>query len=260
MAAATPVAPTTSTPQPAPAAAPTATAAAAGAIDWAAIAPQDQLLEEVTRLRNELTAKLNTLADYNKNWETIGVDATALAAIAGVVEQHPGEVSWKANAPLVRHLASEINSNAAKTGRSAYDATKAPYDSLIDLLSGNPPSGVTADANVPFGDYADRSVLMASIEAALNYAKSNVNTEARLAEDAAEAKRKMTVLATLMTIAATPNYGSTDEEDFQGYAQTFIKAAVSGREAVEAKDLSSFTEAVNVMQKTCAECHAKYAI
>lgn len=247
-------------PAAAPAASPAPAASAAGGIDWATIAPIEILQEEVTRLRNDLQAKLNTVGDYNKSWESIGVDAVAIAAIAGVVEQHPGEISWKPNAPLVRHLASEINANASKTGVTAFKATKAPFDSLVDLLSGNVPSGVTAEPNLPFGDYADRSVLMATIESSLNYAKSNVNTDERLKSDAVEAKRKMTVLATLMSIVTAPSYGSTDEPDYQNYAQTFIQAAQAGRDAVDAKDITSFTNAVNVMQKTCAECHAKYAL
>jgi hypothetical protein len=256
-------APGAAMPAAAPAAAPPTTpaesTAAAGAIDWSKVAPIEILVEEATSLRNALQTKLNTLADYNKSWETIGVDATALAAIAGVIERHPGEVSWKPHAKLVRHLASEINANASKTGRTQYDATKAPFDTLVDLLGGNPPSGIEAEAEVPFADYADRSVLMATLESSLNYAKSNITTQERLDENPAETKRKMTVLATLMSIVSTPSYDSTAEADYQKFSQTFTTAALAGREAVDGKDLAGFTAAVNEIQKTCNECHAKYA-
>ncbi|MFV0442442.1 MAG: hypothetical protein ACK5Q5_02600, partial [Planctomycetaceae bacterium] len=243
-----------------PATDPAAALAAGGSqVDWAAIAPMDVITDEITGLRNDLTAKLNTLATYNQNWENIGVDATELAALAGVVERHPGDVSWKANAKIARTLAAEISSNAAKTGRTAYDATKAPFDNLVDLMNGNAPGDVQADDQAPFGDFADRGVLMAKLESNLNFAKSNITTQQRLEENPDEIKRRMTVLATLMTIVSTDSYDSTSEADYKGFVKQFVSSALQGREAVDAKNLEAFTTAVNDMQKTCNECHLKYA-
>ncbi|MCA9054338.1 MAG: hypothetical protein KDA75_10905 [Planctomycetaceae bacterium] len=246
-------------PEPGPAATGGSPPAGGGAVDWASVAPSEQLLEAITTLRNDLQTKLNTLATYNQSWESIGVDATALAAMAGVVEVHPGDVSWKPNAKFARELASQINSNAAKTGRSAYDATKNPYDNLVDLLNGNPPADVEADDQAPFGDYADRGTLMETLELTLNDVKSNITTQERLDENPAEIKRKMTVLATLMSVVSTPGYDYVAEADYQKFVKTFVDAAVAGRTAVDGKDLSSFTAAVAEMQKTCNDCHGKYA-
>lgn len=230
-----------------------------GAPDWAKVAPLEQITAEITSLRNELQQKLSTLATYNQNWEAIGVDATELAALAGVVESHPGDVSWKANAKVARTLAAAINSNAAKTGRSAYDATKAPFDNLVDLLSGNPPTGVEAEDQAPFADYADRSVLMSRLESTLNYLKANVNNQERLTENAEEAKRRLTVLSTLMAVVATPSYDHAGDADYQKFATTFVNAALSGRDAVDGKDFDTYNAGLATMQKTCNECHAKYA-
>lgn len=216
-------------------------------------------MDEITSLRNDLAQKLSQLSTYNASWETIGVEATALAALAGVVELHPGAVSWKANAKLARTLAAQVNANASKTGRSAYDATKAPFDLLVDLFSGNPPAGVAAEDQAPFADYADRGVLMKRIEITLNGLKSNINTEARMKEDPAAVKRKLAMLATLMSVVATPSYDYTDEADYQRFAGSFVSAAVSGREAVDANDFNSFSASLGTMQTLCGECHQKYA-
>ncbi|MEZ6064323.1 MAG: hypothetical protein R3B90_01125 [Planctomycetaceae bacterium] len=249
---------------PANAASTTASAApsaggAAGDLDWASVAPIEIVNEEIGNIRNELQTKLNTLGDYNKNWEIIGVDATALAALAGVVEAHPGSVSWKEQAKVARELAAQINANAAKTGRSAYDATKAPFDGLVDLLSGNPAPEVEAEANAPFADYADRGVLMARLESTLAHLKANINTEARMKESPAEVKRKLTLLSALMAVVTTEGYDYIAEPQYQGFAKTFVDAAVSGREAVEGENFAAYSEALNVMQKTCNDCHLKYA-
>ena len=72
-----------------------------------------------------------------------------MAAMVGVIERHPGEVSWKENAKFARELASQINMNAAKTGRTAFNETKEPFQNLVDLFSGNPPAGVEADDDAP---------------------------------------------------------------------------------------------------------------
>lgn len=243
---------------PAPTPAPTA-APSGGGIDWGRAAAIEQIVDEITSLRNDLAQKLSQLSTYNSSWETIGVEATALAALAGVVELHPGEVSWKANAKIARTLASQVNANASKTGRSAYDATKAPFDLLVDLFSGNPPAGVEAEEQAPFADYADRGVLMKRIELTLNSLKSNINTEARMKEDPAAVKRKLAMLATLMSVVSTPGYDYTDEADYQRFAGSFVSAAVGGREAVDANDFNGFSAALGTMQTLCGECHQKYA-
>lgn len=263
--AAAPSVPTTppttpATPAPAPPPTPTPTAApSGGGIDWGRAAAIEQIVDEITSLRNDLSQKLSQLSTYNSSWEMIGVEATTLAALAGVVELHPGEVSWKANAKLARTLAAQVNANASKTGRSAYDATKAPFDLLVDLFSGNPPAGVQAEEQAPFADYADRGVLMKRIELTLNGLKSNINTEARMKEDPAAVKRKLAMLATLMSVVATPSYDYTDETDYQQFAGGFITAAVAGREAVDANDFNGFSASLDRMKTLCGECHQKYA-
>lgn len=254
--------PTASAAPPATSAAPPAAASPAGgggAIDWSQVAAIEQVTDEITSIRNELTQKLSQLSTYNSNWESVGVDATALAALAGVVEVHPGEVSWKANAKVARTLAAAINSNASKTGRSAYDATKSPFDSLVDLLSGNPPGGVQAEEQAPFSDYADRGVLMKRIESTLAGLKSNVNTPDRLKEDPAAVKRKLAMLGTLMSVVATPGYDYIEESEYKSFIHRFVSAAVSGRDAVDANDFNTFSGALGEMQKICGECHQKYA-
>jgi hypothetical protein len=234
-------------------------AAAGGAVDWQKVAPIEQISEEISAVRNDLQQKLNTLATYNNSWEMIGVDATELAALAGVVERHPADVSWKENAKVARELASQINSNAAKTGRTAYDATKAPYDSLVDLLSGNPPPEVEAEDQAPFADFADRSVLMSRMESTLNNLKANINTPEKLAESPAEIKRKLTVLATLASVVSTDSYDYTAEPQYQKFVQTFVNAAVMGRDAVDANNYEGFQSSLGELQKTCNDCHGKYA-
>ncbi len=234
-------------------------ASTAGAVDWTVVAPIDQISEEITSLRNVLSQELNTLATYNGSWESIGVDAIVMAALAGIVERHPGEVSWKPNAHLARELATEIDSGATKTGRSAYTATKDPFDALVDLFNGNAPPGKEAEEGIPFGDFADRSVLMARMEASKNNLRSNITTEERLTEDPAAIKRELMVLAALATVVSTEGYDYVEEPQYQGFVNTFVQAALDARSAVDAKNLEGFRAGIDIIEKTCNECHQKYA-
>ena len=69
----------------------------------------------------------------------------------------------------------------------------------------------------------------------------------------------MTVLATLMSVVNTEGYDYVEEDDYRKFVNAFVGAAVDGRDAVDAKNLDGFTAAVNEMQKTCNDCHGKYA-
>lgn len=257
-AAMTPMPPAATAPMPAATPMPAGGGGSAKEIDWAQVAPLDQLGEEVNGLRNDLQQKLNTLATYNASWEQIGKDAVVLAALAGIVERHPENVSWKPNAKIARDLAAEMNSAAAKTGRSAYTATKTPFDSIVDLLSGNPPQGKEAEDNLAFGEYADRSVLMSRMEGTLNGLKANITSLDRLNEDPASVKRRLTLLASLASVVRTDGYDYTQEPEYQAFARTFVEAALSARDAVDGKDFTTFSTGVATMQKTCNDCHAKY--
>jgi hypothetical protein len=216
------------------------------------------LIEEIGRLRNELQTQLNTLGDYNKSYEAIGVDATELAVLAGIVEIHPGDVSWKPNAKVARDLASAVNQGATKTGRSAYDATKTPFDSLVDLLSGNPPADATAEDGVPFADYAARVPIMYRMQSILEDLKSNVTTAERLTEDPAMVRRKLTVLAALMSVNKTEGYELSDDPEFTAFVDRFVSKTLEARSAAEGQDLDTFTGSLSELRKTCDECHLAF--
>ncbi len=249
---------TPSSPMPETSGGGTAPAASKGEVDWSDIAPLDQIVEEITEIRNRLQGKLNTVATYNRAYTEIGVDSVVLAALAGVVERHPGDVSWKPHAKYVRDLASEISLSAVKTGRSAFEEAKGPYESLVDILNGNSPPEIESEDKTSFGDYADRSSLMERMEQAHIHLKSNINTADRMKEDPETTKRKLTLLATLGTIVSSEDYDFTGEKDYQNFISSFINAAKQGRAAVDASDFDTYQQAIATMQTACNDCHGKY--
>ncbi|MEZ6058135.1 MAG: hypothetical protein R3C01_15665 [Planctomycetaceae bacterium] len=241
---------TTTTPEP---------MGAGGAIDWNAVAPIEMVVEEVKQLRIRLTGHLGTVATYNKGKEDISQDANVLAAIAGVVEVHPGEVSWKEKAKFLRDLSYDMYMAADGTGSKPFNATQAPFEQIEVLLNGGSAPDKDSMEKVPFADVADRTQLMYRIRKTFDNLKSNINTEARLTSEADMVQREFAVLALIGQVISDKSYEYSESPEYRGFAKTFTDAAISGRQAAEAKNFTVYMEAIATIQKTCADCHGKFA-
>ncbi|WP_145370937.1 cytochrome c [Maioricimonas rarisocia] len=228
-------------------------------IDWVAVAPVETLAEEMTVLRNRLTANLNTVATYNRNIDQISIDATVLGAIAAVLTVHPEESRWDENAKFIRDLAYDVWISADGTGSKAFRATQEPFEAILTILSGGPPPpGRESDDVVPFGDIVDRGDMMRRIEISFNSLKANVNTADRLAEGTEDAIRELTVLSMFGAMMQTEGYDSADEPNYRRYAGNFVDGSTAARQAVQTQDFDGFSAALNKIQTSCGECHGEY--
>ena len=237
----------------------TSDSSAGGAPDWQQLAAADVLNEEVKRLRNSLTTNLNTLATYNRNIDSIVNDGATLAALAAVVEVHPDRVSWTDNAKFVRDLGYEIYMKADGSGRGPFEATKLPFEQIVEILNGGPPPDLEATDKVPFSDVADRSEMMKRIKASFEYLKAEINTEARFKESPEDVTREASVLASMGGMISTDSYDSTDEEEYQKFVTNFIQACVDMSTAATTDDYSKFEDARSRVQNACNACHGEYA-
>jgi cytochrome c556 len=55
-----------------------------------------------------------------------------------------------------------------------------------------------------------------------------------------------------------PDYSSADEAEYQQFIQTMIEKCQEATQAVKDQDFPKFEEALNVIDKTCGECHVAY--
>ena len=232
---------------------------ASGALDWQQLAAADVLNEEVKRLRNSLTTNLNTLATYNRNIDSIVNDGATLAALAAVVEVHPDRLSWTDNAKFVRDLGYEISMKADGSGRGPFEATKLPFEQIVEILNGGPPPDLESADKVPFSDVADRSEMMKRIKTSFEYLKAEINTEARFKESPEDVTREASVLASMGGMISTSSYDSTDEEEYQKFVTDFIQACVDMSAAATTDDYAKFEDARSRVQNACNACHGEYA-
>lgn len=239
---------------------PSAAAGAAGTADWGQLAAIEVLVEETKQIRIRLTTNLQTVAVYNRNIEPIAIDGGVLAALAGVIAQHPGEASWKGKAKFVRELANQVYTSAEGTGSKPFEATKLPFEQLSEVLDGGPAPDIKAEDKVPPSEFADRSAVMKRFRGTFDWLKAEVNTETRLKESAERVLRETTVLATLATVLSDKSYDYAEEDEYQGFIKQFVEANLGMAAAAKPDNLNfaDFEAARARVQGTCGACHGKY--
>jgi hypothetical protein len=250
-------APPTETPSTTTAATPSA--ANGGGSDWKSFIPMEQLQDETKRIRNHLTAALQSQGTYNGNYQELQADGAVIAAIAGIVSQHGEDVSWKANSRFIRDFGLELTESAKALGKTDYTKSQAAADKILAVLDGSLPADAGDPAPTrPFGETANRWGVMKRIEKAKDWLKLEVNTEAKFKADLEKIQKEATLIAAFGKVVADESYDYAAEDDYKQFVQSLIE---SGREAAAAaKDQAypKFNEAINKMQKACDQCHLSY--
>ncbi|MDZ4686542.1 MAG: hypothetical protein SH850_15845 [Planctomycetaceae bacterium] len=246
-----PVAPQTpSTPSP--------TTPAGGVADWKSMISMDQLVDETKRVRNHLTSSLQSQGTYNGNYKELQVDGAVMAAIAGIVAQHPDDVSWKPNARYVKDYGHKLFEASKALGREPYEQSQTSAEGLAAVLSGNLPADAGDPADKPFGEVAHRAGVMKRIEKASEWMRSNIDSETVFKKEKDQILTEATLLAVLGKVVSDPSYESADEDDYKGFAQRLIDGGRDAVTATQEQAYPKFQEAINKITKACADCHANY--
>jgi len=237
----------------------TAESAAAGSGDWNGIIPVEILENEVKRIRGTLNSSMQGVGKYNGAYKEIRVEASVLAALAGIAIAHSEDVRWKDKAKYIRDVSSEVAAKADGLGAKHFEATQAAYEKLEQLLNGNMPADLEEAApELDFSEVAKRGSLMQRMEKSFQFLRSNVTNEAALKSEADKAIHEATLLAALAQVISTEGYDSTDEEDYKAFVQRMLQANQDIVKAVKNGSFDAFTEANSRNQKACDECHVGY--
>ncbi len=234
-------------------------AATGGALVWSELLPMENLQGEVKKVQNRLKASMQGQGTYNGNYKEIAVDGAVIAAMAGIAIEHSGEVTWKANAPLIREFGHELSQAATGLGKDNYEKSKVAYEKLESVFSGTiPPDAPKAAPKRPFNETADRTGLMKRIERAAFHLRDNINTEAKFKSGSDDVQHETLVISTLGKVVATEGYSSADEADYLQFAEALINGAKEANTAAKDQSFQKFTDSMNKVNKSCAQCHANY--
>jgi hypothetical protein len=227
-----------------------------GSGEWTALISGEALADETKAIKNSLTQNLQDVGRYNSKWKDVKMDASSLAALAGVAIEHPEAPSWKTNAKYIRDTAAQIANESKANGEKFYTPAKKAYDRLDALLSGSRPPDVEEAADkVKFSEVANRYSLMKRLERTRDWMKSEINSEAAFKKESAKLSREAAVLALLGKVIQTPDYPDADADEYRSYAQTLVKSGVEIQEAVKNNEYKAFTESLDRSMKACVQCH-----
>jgi hypothetical protein len=227
--------------------------------DWSALMPVQVLEDEVKRIRNQLTAGLQSVGRYNSNLKELQIAGAELAALAGIGWQHAEPTSWKDSAPLLQTYGAAIEQASQETGRTAYDAARSAFESAAVLLDGGQPAEqAVPPADNQFAASADRTGLMKRMDRAFKWLRGNVATEKDLQREQANTLHEGAILAALAAVIATDGYTSADEPPYQGHAGGLISDSSELTAAVRDADFAKFNDTLTRIEKRCNDCHREY--
>lgn len=250
--------PDSTEPAPSPASDSTPPAATASA-DWSEIISRELLQDEVNRLRNSLTNNLNSVGNFNRELLAIQADAAVLAALAGIAGQHEADFTWKEKSKYIRDMAAVIAEAAESRGRPAFEAAEKPFLNILEILNGGTPAELpdSDDATV-FSDVSERNLLMKQVKINADFLSANISKESEMKDKKEEVIAKATVLAVIGKVVKHEDYVFADEEEYQKYCQMLIEGSLKMAEAANDDNFDAFKSGLDLMNKSCNDCHPKY--
>ncbi|HBN74969.1 MAG TPA: hypothetical protein DD473_03935 [Planctomycetaceae bacterium] len=241
--------PTTETPPP-------ATAASSG---WDEVITKDRLIEEITRIRNALTANLNSVGSFNRELLPIQIDSATLAALSGIATQHPGDFTWKDKAHFVRDMSSEIAMAAETRGRPAFEVAETQFLNIIEILNGGTPAELPeSDPETVFSDVADRNLLMKKIKEYNDWFRTTISGDSELKSKKEDVIAKAALLRALGQVVHLEDYVFADEAEYQEYCQELIDGSAKMLEGAETDDYTLYDTGFQLLNKSCNDCHPVY--
>lgn len=227
--------------------------------DWAAILPPDIVTAEVKNIRNRLSDSLQSVGRYNGNYKEIQIEGATLAALGSIVSKHAPDVSWAPRAAYVRDLGAQLEQNAQKLGREAYQSTRRPFEQVETVLDGSVPTDVKEpEPAIDVSERADRSGLMKRIDNAFQWLRKEATSAASLKSNRDRAVHEASILTALTIVAAEGQYASADEEKYQQHATEMTDAGSTAIQAIRDQEYETFANSLNLIEKKCNDCHQEY--
>ncbi|MCA8986486.1 MAG: hypothetical protein KDA78_02525 [Planctomycetaceae bacterium] len=233
--------------------------AATGAQSWENIMKKDALLDQITQLRNTLTANVNSVGSFNRELLAIQIDAATLAALAGVAGQMQDDFTWKPKAPAVRDAASEIAVAAETRGRPSFEIAEKNFLNIVEILNGGTPAELPeSNPETVFSDVADRNLLMKKIKIHADWSRTTVSDEATLKSEKEEVMSRAALLRLLGEVVNLNDYVFAEEKDYKTFCQELIDGARQMYEGAEKDDYNLYSTGFELFNKSCNDCHPVY--
>lgn len=230
-----------------------------GEDSWAELIPIETLLEEVNSSRNFMKESLLTIGAYNSSMLMIPPKAAGVAALATIVLEHPGEVTWKEDAAYIRDFAKQMNESTLQRGKKDQSRLLRLFENMSDTLNRSRPADLPEPPETDsYADVAEMRLLMMRMESAEKRMKNEAGTETAFGTQKDIIMHEAAILGTMSKVVTMPGYGYEDDPEFVGYAKRIIDAAKAIRVAAEVNDFASYEQSLSSVATACTECHSAF--
>ena len=233
--------------------------AAASGDDWPSAITAEELNAEVKAIRNFLNPKLQNTGQYYSNMSMIPHHAATLAALAGVAAQHPGEISWKADALYIRDLAGSMNEKPLQRSPTFQRRLLGLFEQISDTLNRSRPADLEEpDAEASIADYAEMPMLMKRMDEAYKTMKTNAGSEPAFRKNTDMIRRQAAALGALAKVITTEGYGYEDDDEFIAFAKTVMQESRNMVDSTTLESFESFDASMSKAYASCTQCHTGY--
>lgn len=233
--------------------------AAATSPDWSTYIAMDQLQDESKRIRNQLTALLQTPAAFSADFEVVKMHGAVMAALALIVSEAGDGVNWKTNAAHIRDYGAEIFEAAKAPGKPNFDQTSRAFENLQSVFNGSIPADAPASAAArPYPEVASRYYVMRRMKLAFDALKLNINTADKLKSEQDAALLESMMLAAMTKIVSSKDYSSADEPEYQAFMREMLANCQAATTAVKEQQFDALANALNAIDVVCKNCHSQY--
>lgn len=232
----------------------------AGAASWSQLISGDTLAAEVKRLAATLRDPLANPAKFKAGGYKVCRGAfSELAILFAVIAEYDGDVRWQDDAPALRDAFARAARNC-KTGTDQTFAEGAELRTqLDDLVRGERLGGKPAPPPEQWSEIADRPLLMARMELALQEGISPALSNAReFSRKAVDVQQQAEVLAMLAAIIDREAYEYWDDENFQQQSGDLRAASHELTRAAAEANYEAARAAAGRASQSCTACHEGY--
>ncbi|QDU11122.1 cytochrome c [Gimesia aquarii] len=230
-----------------------------GGVDWKTIIPMPVVEAQVKEIRNRLTRNMQSVGTYNTSYLELPTFTATLAALAGIVTEHPEDIGWKKNAKYLRDLSAAFTAEPLMRGAKSFRKVQIPYEQMIVILNGSLPADVPkSEDKIPLSDVASMGDLMKRADIASKWLKSNVGSADALKAEKEKVINEAHLLAAIAKVITTEGYGYVDDEGFLGYANPMSDACLKMVAAAKSDNYEEFDQGLTQVYKACTQCHSEY--
>ncbi len=227
---------------------------------WGKLVTAATLEDEVKRVKLRFDGRITSPGAFNGGgYRDARVDLTILASLFAVINELPGDVRWKAEAPAARDLIARTARNAAAGSTQVFNEAKLRKADLQDLLSG---VTIQAPPDVqPQNDWtmiADRVPLMQYAQELTDRLDDLSRSEEEAAANAAAIRRQGELIATLGTMIVQEGMDDADDQDYAVLATAMTQSGNAIAKAAERGDWTNIGELTGAVGQSCADCHESY--